>query len=182
MERRTFLGAMAGGLLATPLAVEAQPARKVPVLGVLVPAEPDSPTEPHLSAFRQALHDLGYVDGQTVAVEYRYAHGRADLYPELAAQLVRLKVNLMVVGSGTPTLAAKRATDSIPIVGVGMGGDPVGLGLVASLARPGGNVTGLSFLTGGAQHYGKWMEQLKGPPRRFPGWDSCTMRAIRSIC
>jgi len=151
VDRRTLISGITFGLLAAPLAAGAQRAGKVPVLGVLVPAEPDSPTEPHLSAFRQALHDLGYVDGQTVAVEYRYAHGKADLYPDLVAQLVRLKVDRMVEGSGTPTLAAKRATHSIPIVGVGMSGDPVGIGLVASLARPGGNVTGLSFLTGGAR-------------------------------
>ena len=147
-------------LLLTAALAAAQPAGKIPRIGVLVPAEPASPTEPNVGAFRQALRDLGYMEGQTVAVEYRYAHGKAELYTELAAQLVRLKVDVMVVGAGTPTLAAKNATQTIPIVGVGMAADPVGTGVVASLARPGGNVTGLSFVTGRG-FIGKLVELLK---------------------
>jgi putative ABC transport system substrate-binding protein len=160
MDRRTFLATVAGGLLATPLAAEAEQAGKVWRIGVLVPVEPESPTEPNVAAFRQGLHDLGYVEGQNIAVEYRYAHGKAELYTELLAQLVRLRVDVMVVGSGIPTLAAKNATQEIPIVGVGMSGDPVGIGLVTSLARPGGNVTGVSTRTGEG-FFGKHVQLLK---------------------
>jgi putative ABC transport system substrate-binding protein len=161
MDRRTFIAGMSGGgLLAAPLAAEAQQAGKMPRIGVIVPVEPESPSEPNIRAFRQALHDLGYVEGQNIAVEYRYAHGKAELYPELASELVRLQVDVMVVGSWHPTLAAKNATKTIPIVGVGIGSDPVAAGIVASLARPGGNVTGSSFLTG-AEFAGKYVELLK---------------------
>ena len=160
MDRRTFLGTLTGSLLAAPLAAEGQPAGRMPRIGVLLPAEPASPTEPNAAAFRQGLRDLGYVEGQTVAVEYRYAHGKAELYGELVAKLVSLNVDVMVVGSGPALVAAKHATQTIPIVGVSMGGDPVGTGLVASLARPGGNVTGVAGLVGGG-FVGKWVELLK---------------------
>src|SRR6266851_10412373 len=104
MDRRAFIAAVTGGLLAAPLDAQAQQAGKVWRIGVRVPVEPQSPTEPNVAAFRQGLHDLGYVEGQNIAVEYRYAHGKAELYPQLAAELVRLKVDVMVVGSGVPTL------------------------------------------------------------------------------
>jgi putative ABC transport system substrate-binding protein len=145
--------------LVPPLA-EAQPPGKVPRVGVIVPVEPASPTEPNVVAFRQALRSLGYAEGQNIAVEYRYAHGKAELYAEQASELVRLQVDVMVVGSWQPTLAAKKATQTIPIVGVGMGADPVHLGIVASLNRPGANVTGSSWLTG-REFAGKWVELLK---------------------
>ncbi len=166
MERRTFLVMISGGLLAAPLAADAQTG-KVPRIGVIVPVEPASPTEPNIAAFRQALRDLGYVDGQNVAVDYRYAHGKAKLYTELVSQLVRLKVDVIVVGHPLATLAAKNETKTIPIVGVGMGADPVRDGLVASLARPGGNVTGSAWLAGG-EFIGKWVELLK---EAAPGTD-----------
>jgi putative tryptophan/tyrosine transport system substrate-binding protein len=134
--------------------------RKVPRIGVLVPAEPESPTEPNVGAFRQTLHDLGYIDGQTIAVEYRYALGRAELYSQLVAELVRLKMDVLVIGSVAPAVEAKKATQTIPIVAVAMGTDPVRLGLVASLGRPGANVTGSAWATGGA-FVGKWIELLK---------------------
>ncbi len=159
MNRRAFVTGF-GAVLAVPLAAEAQQPEKVWRIGVLVPVEPESPTEPNVAAFRQGLHDLGYVEGQNIAVEYRYAHGKVELYPQLAAELVRLKVDVMVVGSGAPTVAAKNATHTIPIVGVGMGGDPVAIGLVTSLARPGGNVTGVSYVTGGG-FFGKYVQLLK---------------------
>jgi len=147
-------------LVLAPLDAEGQQAGKVPRIGVIVPVEPASPTEPNLAAFRQGLRDLGYVEGQNIAVEYRHAHGKEEAYAEHAADLVRLKVDVMVVGSWRPTLAAKKATQTIPIVGLGMGSDPVQLGIVSSLARPGGNVTGSSFLTG-REFAGKWVELLK---------------------
>ncbi len=138
----------------------AQPAPKIPRIGVLVPVEPDEPKEPNIGAFRKALRDLGYVEGQNIAVEYRYAHGKPELYADQASELVRLKVDIMVVGSWQPALEAKKATQTIPIVGVAMGSDPVRLGVVASLARPGGNVTGSSWLTGN-EFADKWVELLK---------------------
>jgi putative ABC transport system substrate-binding protein len=158
IDRRRFIGSLALGLLAAPLVAKAQPAGKVPRIGVLVVSEPASPTEPHVTAFRQGLREVGYVEGQNVAVEYRYAHGKMELVPELVAELIGLKVDVMVA-SGPSTVAAKNATQTIPIVFIGMV-DPVGYGLVASLARPGGNVTGLS-LTIDAGFPGKWMELLK---------------------
>jgi ABC-type uncharacterized transport system substrate-binding protein len=146
-------------LLTAPLASESQTTAKIPRIGVLLPGEPESQTEPNAAAFRQALRDLGYVEGQTVAVEYRYAHGDVERYPVLAAELVRLQADIMVVGSGVAALAAKKVTQTIPIVVVGAA-DPVGSGLVASLARPGGNVTGLSVLIGGGLAE-KWVDLLK---------------------
>ncbi len=160
MNRRTFLCGFILGTLSAPHIAEAEQPGKVPRIGVIVPVEPASPQEQHIGAFRQALRDLGYVDGQNVAVEYRYAHGEAERYAELAGELVRLKVDVMVVGSGVPTLAAKKATQTIPIIGVGMGTDPVRTGLVASLARPGGNVTGSAYSTGG-EFLGKMVELLR---------------------
>jgi putative ABC transport system substrate-binding protein len=105
MNRRAFLCGLTG-TLAVPFAAGAQPAGKVWRIGVLVPAEPASPTDPNIGAFRQGLRDLGYAEGQNIVVEYRYAHGKTELYPELVAQLVRLNVDVMVVGSGPATLAA----------------------------------------------------------------------------
>jgi len=160
IDRRTFLAGTGAVLLAAPLAAEGQQAAKVWRIGVIVPVEPASPTEPNLAAFRQGLRSLGYVEGQNIAVEYRYAHGKTELYAEQASELVRLRVDVMVVGSWQPALAAKKATQTIPIVGVGMGTDPVRLGIVASLAHPGGNVTGSSWLTG-TEFVSKWVELLK---------------------
>jgi len=160
MDRRAFISGAMLGLLAAPLAAGAQQTGKVPRIGVLVPVEPESQTEPNMAAFRQGLHALGYVEGHNIAVEYRYAHGKAELYPTLVMELVRLRVEVMVVGSWQPALAAKKATQTIPIVGVGMGTDPVRLGVVASLARPGGNVTGSSWVTG-TGFASKWVELLK---------------------
>jgi putative ABC transport system substrate-binding protein len=157
-NRRAFLGSLAGGLLAAPLAAEAQQAGKVPRLGVLVVSEPESPTEPNVGAFRQGLRDLGYVDGQNIAVEYRYLHGRTDRAPEMVAELIRLKVDL-IVASGPTAAAAKKVTQTIPIVFIATG-EPVFYGLVTSLARPGGNATGLALIIDPG-FIGKWMEVLK---------------------
>ncbi len=131
--------------LTAPLGAEAQQAGKVARIGYLSPATPT--TGPHiLEAFRQGLRDLGYLEGTNIVIEYRYAKGKAERLPDLVAELLSLKVDV-IVASGTPApLAAKNATKTIPIV-MASAGDPVGTGLVASLARPGGNVTGLSTLT-----------------------------------
>ena len=143
MDRRVFIRAMAGGLLAAPLAAVAQPG-KVWRIGFLG-ASP-STVGPFIQAFEQGLRELGYVDGQNIAIEYRSAQGKDERLPLLAAELVRLKVDVLVAALPQGAAAAKKATTTIPIVMVNVG-DPVEIGLVASLARPGGNVTGLSRLS-----------------------------------
>ena len=146
MHRRTFLCTVTGGLLAAPLAAEAQPAGKVPRIGFLVASSAsDAANARWIEAFRQGLRDLGYVEGRNIVIEYRYAGEKYERLPALAAELVRLKVDL-IVSHGTPgPLAAKQATRVIPIV-MTSAGDPVASGLVSNLARPGGNVTGMSLM------------------------------------
>src|SRR6266852_5786145 len=146
ITRRVFVGSLTGGLLAAPLAAEAQPAAKVPRIGVLGSGS-RSDLSPRLDPFRQGLRELGWVEGQNIVIDYRFAEGRFDRLPELAAELVRLKVDLMIAVATPAAVAAKNATATIPIVMAGAG-DPVRLGLVASLPHPGGNVTGLSFTVG----------------------------------
>jgi len=132
-------------LLAVAITVEAQQAKKVHRIGYLLPGNPTSESTDS-EAIRLALRELGYIEGQNIALEYRHAEGKRDRFPELAAELVRLKVDIIVVAGGnTPARAVKNATKTIPIVMAG-GSDPVEAGLVESLARPGGNVTGLSTL------------------------------------
>ncbi|HEV2056976.1 MAG TPA: ABC transporter substrate-binding protein [Methylomirabilota bacterium] len=114
---------------------------------------------PFLDAFRQGLRELGWVEGQNIVIDYRFAEGRFDRLPDLAAELVRLKVDIIVAVSTPGVVAAKNATETIPIVMISVG-DPVGLGLIASLARPGGNVTGLSY-SAGLEIVGKQLELLK---------------------
>ena len=156
--RRRFMGALAGTLLAAPLAAEAQQAGKVHRIGYLTGGL--STDRPHLiEAFRQGLRELGWVEGQNIIIEYRYAEGRFDRLPDLAAELVRLKVDIIVAVATPASAAAKNATGTIPIVGISLG-DPVGTGLIASLARPGGNVTGVSYSVG-VETIGKGLELLK---------------------
>src|SRR5262245_39007670 len=143
MDRRTFLGILAGSLLATPLSGEAQQVKKIPRIGVLMTGNP-SPPSPWIEAFRRGLHDLGYVEGHSILLEYRYAQGRFDQLPTLASELVQAKVDVIVTAASPAILAARRATDTIPIV-FAVSGDPVATGFVASLAHPGGTVTGLSI-------------------------------------
>jgi putative ABC transport system substrate-binding protein len=142
MERRTFLGVIAGGLLGAPVTVAAQQPGKVPRIGVI---GEQSSGDPFLAAFQQGLRELGYIQDQNIVVEYRYAHGVVDRFAELAADLVRLKVDVLVVGGAAAARSAKAQTTTVPIV-FALPGDPVGSGLVASLARPGGNATGTSTL------------------------------------
>jgi putative tryptophan/tyrosine transport system substrate-binding protein len=144
MERRTFLGMIVGGLLAAPLAAEAQQSAKGHRIGLLIGSS-RSFVAPYLEIFRQALRALGYVEGRNIAIEYRYADGHYDRLPVLAADLVRLKVDIVVTEGTPPTRAAAQATTTIPIV-MTVTGDPVAAGLVTNLARPGGNLTGASFL------------------------------------
>ena len=147
MTKKIILLTLCSLLLAPCSAVKAQQPKKVPRIGYLSPgsAATDSTRS---EAIRLALRDLGYVEGQNIAIEYRYAEGKLDRLPELAAELVRLKVNIIVVAGGDPWIrAAKNATKTIPIVMVGAGLDPVKAGLIESLARPGGNVTGITNLS-----------------------------------
>ena len=145
------------GALAAPLAAEAQQAAKIARIGYLAA---NLAASPHLrEAFRQGLRDLGYVEGRNVVIEYRDAEGKLERLPALAAELVALKVDVIVAAGGTPAaLAAKQATRTLPIV-FAAAADPVGSGLVTSLARPGGNVTGLSTLA--PELVGKRLELLK---------------------
>ena len=142
MNRRDFIAGL-GGAAAWPLAARAQQAGRLPTIGFLGAGTP-SPYKQLTAAFVHRLRELGWIEERTVAIEYRWAEGRSERLPVVAAEFVRLKVDVMVM-EGTPaTLAAKQATSIIPIV-FPVSGDPVSAGLVASLARPGGNVTGLSI-------------------------------------
>jgi putative ABC transport system substrate-binding protein len=149
---------LALALLAAPLAIGAQPTGKVPRIGWIGGPTRES-AEVFVREFRQGLKDLGWVEGQNIVIEWRFAGGRAERLPDLAAELVRLRVDLIVAPSTPTILAAKNATTTIPIVTVA-GGDPVELGLVASLARPGGNITGLTSMVS-QEIAGKQLELLK---------------------
>ena len=156
VTRRAFLGTLTGGLLAAPLAAEAQPVGKSARIGYLAN---NLTANPHLrEAFLQGLRDLGYVEGRNVVIEYRSAEGKSERLPTLAAELVALEVDV-IVAPGTPlALAAKQATRTLPIVFAAVG-NPVGSGLATSIARPGGNVTGLSILLS-SELVGKYLELL----------------------
>jgi putative ABC transport system substrate-binding protein len=154
--RRSFIGTLTGGLLAAPLAAEAQQAAKVPRIGYLAGYLAATPHLPE--AFGQGLRDLGYVEGRNLVIETRDAEGKLERLPALAAELVALKVDVIVAGGTPQALAAKQATRTIPIV-FASSPDPVESGLITSLARPGGNVTGLSFLA--PELVGKRLEHLK---------------------
>src|SRR6266568_5475028 len=157
VDRRAFVIGVGSGLLAAPLAAEAQQAAKVPRIGYLGNYPPGAFPQNH-EAFLQGLRDLGYVEGRNLVIEYRDAEGKVDRLPALAAELVALKVDVLVTTVGTHiALVAKQATRTIPIVFTSVA-DPVTTGLVTSLARPGGNVTGLSSLN--PELVGKRLELL----------------------
>ncbi len=157
MRKRFFGLALSTMLYALCLPVEAQQAEKVPRIGYLSGSPPSSITA-RTEAFRQDLRDLGYVEGKNIVIEWRSGEGKRDRFPALAADLVRLKVDVIVTAGPLVTRAAKEATSTIPIV-MAQDPDPVGNGFVASLARPGGNITGLSSLAPGLT--GKQLELLK---------------------
>jgi putative tryptophan/tyrosine transport system substrate-binding protein len=159
MKRKITVVALCAMLLALCSSAAAQQPKKVPLIGYLSPFDPATESAP-AEAIRLALRELGYIEGQNIAIEYRYAEGKLDRLPELAAELVRLKLDIIVVsGGGRPVREAKNATKTIPIVMAGLPADPIELGLVESLARPGGNVTGLSSLS--RELAGKRLELLK---------------------
>ena len=141
MRRRAFITLLGGAAAAWPLTARAQRAEKVPTIGFLGPSTP-SVSSHWAAAFVQRLHELGWVEGRNVTVEYRWAEGRSERYAEIAAEFIRLNVDVIVTVGG-PALVAKQMTSVIPIV-FAVAADPLGSGLIASLARPGGNVTGLS--------------------------------------
>ena len=155
INRRVFLGSLGVDLFGTGVTAHAKQTRKVARIGLL---RPQSPPEPYTTAIRTSLQHLGYVEGESVEFEDRWAEGRMERLPALAADLVRVGVDIIVAISTPAAQAAKEATTSIPIV-VAYIGDPVGSGLVASLARPSGNITGVSVPN--AEYSGKWLEFLK---------------------
>src|SRR6516164_3033793 len=142
MRRRDFVKAIVGSSVAWPLAAGAQQAGKLPTIGFLGQSTRSAGSE-WVAAFAQRLRELGWIDSRTIAIEYRWSEGREERFAEVAAEFVRLKVDVIVTSGTLAVMAAKRATPVIPIV-FATAGDPVANHLVASLARPGGNVTGLS--------------------------------------
>jgi putative ABC transport system substrate-binding protein len=159
MSKRVIYLALVAMLLAFGSLVAAQQPTKVPRIGYISSGNPASEST-RAEAIRLALRERGYIEGQNIAIEYRYAEGKIDRFPELAAELVRIKVDIIVVAGGSIWVrAAKNATKTIPIVMVDAGRDPVEAGLVESLARPGGNVTGITLLVG--ELGGKRLELLK---------------------
>jgi putative tryptophan/tyrosine transport system substrate-binding protein len=157
MGRKTMVALLVGLTLVSVHLAEAQQPTKVPRIGFLATVSPSTISD-RIEALRQGLRELGYVEGKNIVVEWRYAEGKLDRLPALAAELVRLKTDLIVTAGPQATRRAKEATVTIPIV-MGFDNDPVGSGFVASLARPGGNITGLSTLA--PQISGKQLELLK---------------------
>ncbi len=157
MERRTFMAMLTGGIVVSPLAAEAQQAGKVYRVGFL--GNSSAALEANLvGPFREGLRELGYVEGRNIVIEYRWAEGKYERFPALIAELAALNVDVIVTAGTPAALAVKRTTPSIPLVMAAVG-DPIGVGLVASLARPGGNVTGLSAIA--PELEGKRLELLR---------------------
>ena len=160
LSRRSLI-ALVGGVVVTPLVAAAQPAGKVYRVGILGNVPLTDPEGARLwGALVQGLRELGYVEGQNLAIEHRSTEGQYERLPSLADALVRLKVDVIVVPTGQSALAARQATRTIPIVAASLGGDPTSYGLVTSFAHPGGNITGLSFV--GPELAGKQIELITG--------------------
>src|SRR5213594_3824029 len=159
IQDRKWAGIVAMGVVFTMCGAvaQAQQPKKVPRIGYLIAGTP-SAQAPYIEAFRQGLRDLGYIEGKNIAIEYRYAQEKLERQPALAAELVSLKVDVIVTGGASGTRSAKEVTKTIPIV-MAQDPDPVGNGFVTSLARPGGNITGLSSLV--AELGGKRLELLR---------------------
>ena len=158
IDRRTFIGAFAGGLVIAHFAAEAQQAGKVPRIGYLVQNSAET-ARPYVAAFREGLRERGWVEGKNIAIETRFADGKLDRLPALIAELIDLKVDVIVTTSSGTTWAAKDATKLIPIL-MAASANALGEGLIASLARPGGNITGMTFLAG-PEIAGKQLQILK---------------------
>jgi putative tryptophan/tyrosine transport system substrate-binding protein len=164
MKRKVTLPALCAMLFALSYSASAQQPGKVPRIGYLIVPALSSDTSARIEVLRQGLRELGYVEGKNIVIEWRSAEGKLDRLPALAAELVRLKVDIIVTAGPAPTRSAKEATNTIPIVMTNEG-DPIGTGFVASLARPGGNITGLSALA--TELSGKRLELLKEIVPRF---------------
>jgi putative ABC transport system substrate-binding protein len=158
MKKKITILALCSVLFALCVSAWAQQPKKIPRIGYLTSTDPATESI-RFEPFRAALRELGYIEGQNSAIEYRYAEGKRERYAELAAELVRLKVDIILTGGDGPIHAAKNSTKAIPIVMTGIGIDPVEVGLVESLARPGGNVTGITNLS--TELGGKRLELLK---------------------
>jgi putative ABC transport system substrate-binding protein len=159
MDRRTFMGGVASGLAAAPLSVGAQPTGKVYRIGYLSIGSASSTYTRPLEAFRLRLHELGWDEGRNVVIEYRYSEGRTEPLPALAEELVRLKVDIIVASPTPAAIAARNASRTIPIVGMSLT-EPVAIGLVPSLARPRGNITGITYGVD-QEIFGKQLQLLK---------------------
>lgn len=158
MKRRAFITLVVGAAIAAPLAARAQQAKKIPRIGYLSPGSASPGPLAYHDEFQRGLRELGYIEGQNIVIEYRFAEGKFEQLADLATELVKLNVDVIVSVVTQASLAAKNSTSTIPIVIVSVG-DPVGVGLVPSLARPGANVTGTSAMTSGV--VGKSLELLK---------------------
>jgi putative ABC transport system substrate-binding protein len=182
MERRTFLGALASGLLAAPLAAEAQQATRVWRIGLLDYGSPDAARLFWWRAFRDGLRELAYVEGQNVVFQPRWGNGQVSRLQGLANELVAAKVDILVTAGNPASLAAKQATSSIPIV-TANGPDPVELGLAASLARPGGNVTGLTSVSSelAAKRLGLVKELIPQVSRVAALWDRTARGSVLNV-
>ena len=176
--RREFITLLGGAAAAWPVAAHAQQPGKLPTIGFLGQST-RSATSEWTTAFVQRLRELGWIDGRNVAIEYRWGEGRDELFAQIAAEFVRLKVDVFVTAGTPQVLAAKQATSVIPIV-FAVAGDPVGTGVVASLARPGGNVTGLATLAPILLASGSNFCARSSPVSA--GWRSWAMSAIPSAC
>jgi ABC-type uncharacterized transport system substrate-binding protein len=171
-------------ILTAPLVAQAQPSTKVYRIGWLSPGSALS-SRAYIEAFQQSLRDLGYIEGQNMAVEYRYAEGKAERLPELAAELVHLTMDVLVTSGSPATQAAQHATSTIPIVGVALA-DPLGTGFAASFARPGGNITGLAFQNAdlSTKRLELLTEAVPGVTRVAVLWDShfpASPSAVRAV-
>ena len=176
-RRREFIAALGSVAAAWPFTARAQQVKR-PTIGLLGGATPSAQAQ-WTAAFGQRLGELGWVEGQTVAIEYRWVEGRFERSPAIIAEFVRLKVDVIVTHATANVLAAKQVTSVIPIV-FASAGDPVGNALVASLARPGGNVTGLSVQ--GTDMAGKTVTRYATSSRISAAWRSCRISTIPSPC
>ena len=176
MDRRSFLSAMSGSLLVAPLAAEAQQRGQIPRVGILHPGSPPPALQLVIEGLLEGLREIGYVEAQTIAMEYRWARGNPEALPGLAAELIGLRVDVLVAVSLPAARAARDTAGAIPIVVTDLQTDPVAHGLVASFARPGGSITGLFLDLPGLT--GKWLELLReaAPSTRRVAvlWDSTT--------
>jgi putative ABC transport system substrate-binding protein len=181
VRRRDFITLFGGAAVAWPLAARAQKSGKIARIGMLATANPRS--APFVQAFEQRLRDLGYIEGQNIVIEYRDAEGEVDRLPDLAAELARLGVNVIVTATDPATRAAKRATTTIPILMVAINYDPIALGYINNIARPGANITGLFFqhLELLAKRFGLFKEMLPSVSRVAVLSDSFTADQLKVV-